>query len=89
MHLHYIYVLYSLKDKNFYIGKTVSIFDRLTRHFQGKVKSTKSRRPLVLVHLEVYRTPKEADKRESELKMPSAGRFKRKLRKRLKLNIPR
>ena len=37
-------------------------------HNDGKVTSTKSRRPLVVVYCEIYRTEKEAREREYKLK---------------------
>jgi predicted GIY-YIG superfamily endonuclease len=81
----YVYILYSLKDKNLYTGKTRDIVERLKRHSTGLVKSTAHRRPLILIHLEVYATAGEAYNRELALKMPSAGKFKRELRNRLGL----
>lgn len=86
MTLHYVYVLYSLKDKKFYIGRTNSLFKRLEKHNNGLVRSTKNRRPLILVHCEVFKEAKEAFLREKELKYPSAGRFKENLRKKFGLD---
>lgn len=83
--MYYVYVLYSLKDNSLYVGKTNDILDRLNRHTRGLVTSTKFRRPLELVHLEVYKTSSEIYNRELELKMPCAGRFKNELRARLGL----
>lgn len=83
--MNYVYVLYSGRDGNLYVGKTVDIYERLERHNNGRVVSTRNRRPLVLVHLEVYENSGEADKRERELKTPSAGRFKRELKEKLRL----
>ncbi len=83
--MYYVYILYSLKDKNFYTGKTSDLYKRLERHNKGLVFSTKNRRPLELVHCEVYREGKEAFLREKELKYPSAGKFKKILRGKLGL----
>lgn len=82
---YYVYILYSLKDKNFYIGKTNDLYKRLGRHFKGLVLSTKNRRPLLLVHCEVFKNTNEVFLRERELKQPSAGKFKEKLREKLTL----
>ena len=38
---YYLYVLQSLKDKNFYVGYTTNIPRRITQHNSGKVFSTK------------------------------------------------
>lgn len=83
--MHYIYVLFSLKDKKFYVGKTTNLFNRLEKHNKGWVKSTKDRRPLILVHCEVYKAGKEAFLRERELKYPSAGKFKKQLKEKFDL----
>ena len=86
--MYYVYVLYSLKDYKFYIGKCKDLYQRIEKHNNGWVRSTRYRRPLQLVHSEVFAEAKDAYLREKELKYPSAGKFKEELRKRLKLNIP-
>lgn len=83
--MYYIYVLYSLKDKKFYIGKTTNLNSRLKEHNAGEVRSTKNRRPLKLVHFEEFREARLAFLRERGLKLPSAGRFKKELKDRLGL----
>ena len=65
---HYVYVLLSLKDKRFYIGYTKDVLLRLGRHSRGEVKSTKNRRPLVLVHYECFIDKRDAEAREVFLK---------------------
>jgi predicted GIY-YIG superfamily endonuclease len=44
----YVYILRSMKDRNFYVGSTDNIRRRLTEHNSGKVDSTKGRTPLSL-----------------------------------------
>lgn len=63
-----IYVLRSEKDGNLYTGQTNNLERRLKEHRSGKVKSTKNRRPFILVHVEKFRTREEARWRERELK---------------------
>lgn len=41
----YVYILQSYKSKRYYCGQTNSIEQRLQRHNEGKVKSTKSECP--------------------------------------------
>lgn len=65
------------------MGKTSDIFKRLERHNNGRVTATTHRRPLKLVHLEVFSDAGKAFLRERELKFPSAGRFKKELGERL------
>lgn len=69
----HVYVLQSLKDKKHYIGFTSNIELRLDSHNKGLVKSTKSRRPLVLIYSEVFNTAKEARIRELEIKRMKGG----------------
>ena len=65
---YYIYVLLSIKDKRFYIGFTLNLKNRLSEHAKGKVKSTKNRRPLKLVHYEYFIDKADAKRREIFLK---------------------
>ena len=65
---YYIYVLLSIKDKRFYIGFTLNLKNRLSEHAKGKVKSTKNRRPLKLVHYEYFIDKADAKAREVFLK---------------------
>jgi len=44
----YVYVLLSEKDGKFYVGYTANLKNRLQMHNEGKVKSTKFRRPWAL-----------------------------------------
>ncbi len=83
--MYYVYILLSLKDNKFYVGKTKDLTKRLEKHTNGLVRSTKYRRPLKLVYKEIYNTAKEAYLREKELKYPSAGKFKNELRNKLGL----
>ncbi len=67
----FVYILYSEKDKGWYFGcTTLALKERLKYHNQGKVKSTKSRRPLVLAYFEESATNSLARKREWYLKHP-------------------
>lgn len=64
----YVYTLFSLKDKKFYTGYTTDLKNRLTEHAHGEVKSTKSRRPLKLIHYEYFINQHDAEAREVFLK---------------------
>jgi putative endonuclease len=50
--MNYSYVLLSDKDKEFYIGSTGDLRERVREHNQGRVRSTAYRRPLRLVYYE-------------------------------------
>ncbi len=67
--MHYIYLLQSLKDNGFYIGRSGNLRLRYTEHKNGKVTSTKNRRPLELVYYESYKEKSQAIERETKLKL--------------------
>jgi len=68
-----VYILQSQKDKRTYVGSTNNISRRLREHNQGRVKSTKSRLPLLVLFTEHFKTIQEARKREKWWKS-STGR---------------
>jgi len=76
-----IYVLYGEKDHKLYVGCTNNIKERLKRHNDGHVKATEHRRPLRLIHQEVYDDKAEAFSRERFLKSLWGGREKKKILK--------
>lgn len=77
--MHYVYILVSLKDKNFYVGLTKDLKLRLKKHIDGMVASTKNRRPLKLIGYEAYLFKQEAGAREKYLKS-NDGRKEMKIR---------
>jgi len=64
----YTYILYSQKDKGFYIGFTNNLKNRLTLHAKGQVISTKNRLPIKLIHYEYFINRADAEARERFLK---------------------
>lgn len=65
---YYTYVLISSKDYKFYIGSTSNLKDRIKIHNQGRVKSTKGRRPLKLIYYEACLKKQKAENREKYFK---------------------
>ncbi len=84
--MHYTYVLFSLKDKALYVGYSSDLKRRLNEHYQGRVQTTKSRRPLVLIYYESCLSASEARKREVYLKSVWGKRY---LKNRLRKSIER
>ncbi len=74
-----VYVLRSLKDQKFYIGQTNNLDERMRRHNEGRVPSTKGRRPFVLVWSEAFESRSQAVVRERELKSLKANKTFREL----------
>lgn len=77
----YTYILRSKKDGNLYTGFTPDLKRRVAQHNSGKVQSTKSRRPFVLIYYEACLVEQDARDRERYLK---SGMGKRFIRNRLK-----
>jgi len=69
----YVYVLKSKKDKKCYFGSTINLKQRLKLHNDGRIFSTKYRRPLTLVYYEAYLSEKDARRREQMLKNYGQG----------------
>jgi putative endonuclease len=78
---YYVYVLQSDVDKNFYTGYTKDLQQRLVLHNNGRVNSTKRRRPLTLIYWEGCLSQQDATTREKYLKTAWGKRY---LKNRLK-----
>lgn len=65
---YYTYILKSKKDNNFYVGYTKDLNLRFKLHQEGRVESTKNRRPLNLIYYECCLNQQDAIKREKYLK---------------------
>ena len=68
MRFYYTYVLLSQKDNKFYTGYTSDLKRRFEEHNSGRVKSTKDRRPLILIYYEACLNQQDATHREKYLK---------------------
>lgn len=64
----YFYILKSKVDNNLYFGSTYNLRRRLLEHNNGKVKSTKPRRPFELRYYESFYSENDARKREHSIK---------------------
>ena len=64
----YVYVLRSQVDRQFYVGLTRDLPTRVRAHNDGRVDSTKKRRPFELVYWEGCRNESDAAQREKYLK---------------------
>jgi len=73
--MHYVYVLRSLRDGNFYTGYTENLEKRVAEHNNGKSASTKYRIPLELVYYEACENQKDALRRERYLKTTYGKRY--------------
>lgn len=81
----YVYILFSLKDRKLYIGYSENLKDRINEHFKRKVRATKDRLPLILIHYEVFTNKKDAKTREKFLKSGfGRSQLKKALQNRLK-----
>jgi putative endonuclease len=76
--MHFLYILHSLKDGNFYTGITSDLERRIKEHEAGKNFSTAPRRPLMLIYYEAYLLKEDAEARERYLKTSMGRRVIRK-----------
>ncbi len=72
---YYVYVLRSLKDGFFYTGYTKDLALRISEHNKGKVFSTKSRYPFILIYFEGSLSRSDATRREKYLKTAWGKRY--------------
>ncbi len=79
--MYYTYVLYSERDRMFYVGFTKDLKLRFEQHKKGFVGSTKDRRPLKLIYYEACLNQEDATRREKYLKTYHGKMF---IRRRLK-----
>ena len=68
-----VYILYSEKNKKYYIGHTNDIDDRMRRHNRGLVKSTKSGCPWKIIYTEDFDSKNDAYRREFQIKSYKKG----------------
>lgn len=64
----YVYLLFSLKDKGFYIGFTTNLKLRLIKHAKGEIRATKFRLPVKLIYYEYFINEIDGKAREEFLK---------------------
>jgi putative endonuclease len=71
----YVYVLKSKKDRLLYTGCTSDLRERLKKHNNGQVPSTKLRVPLELIYYEFCVDKTDAFHREKYLKTTYGKRY--------------
>ena len=72
---HYVYVLESEKDGEFYVGYTMDVQKRVQEHNDGQVRSTKWRLPMKLIYWEGCINRQDATRREKYLKTAWGKRY--------------
>jgi len=75
----YTYILYSENADRYYVGHCEDLTQRLERHNNKLVLSTKSYTPWRLVYHETYSTRQEANARELYIKRMKSRKFIEKL----------
>ncbi len=84
--MYYVYVLQSLKDRKLYTGYTEDLKRRVNQHNNGKIVSTKFRRPFTVVYYEACLSKADALHQEKYLKTRYGKSF---LKSRLKHHFGR
>lgn len=77
---YYVYILRSKQDSRKYVGMTTDIDKRLYQHNAGRVRSTRTRRPLTLIYKEELSSLVDARKREKYFKTAAGRRFLKNIR---------
>lgn len=72
---HYVYILRSLSDRQFYVGLASNLPARVEQHQAGLVSSTKARIPFELVYWEGCLNRSDAAQREKYLKTAWGKRY--------------
>lgn len=75
----FVYILESLVDGTYYVGQTNNLNDRIKRHNNGNIKSTKFKKPYKLCYFEEFESRSNAMLREWEIKKKYNTERKRKL----------
>lgn len=78
---HYVYILKSSQNGNWYTGCTSDLLQRVNQHNDGKSRYTKTRGPYELIYYEASLNKEDAFARERYLK---SGMGKRYINNRLK-----
>lgn len=82
--MHYVYVLESKKDNQWYTGCTKNVRERFKLHSANQVASTKGRGPFKVIYFEGSQDKSDCFAREKFLK---SGPGKRYLKNRLKRSL--
>ncbi|MBL7159827.1 GIY-YIG nuclease family protein [Candidatus Microgenomates bacterium] len=77
--MYFVYILKSLKDNKYYIGQTNNLANRTKQHNNGKVRTTKHRKPLKLIYKESFSNREKAVKREKFFKTHKGYNYLKKL----------
>lgn len=72
---YWVYVIKSQLDHSYYTGSTPDVGLRVERHNLGWGRSTKAKRPWVLIHTEQYATKTEALRRERQIKRMKSRKY--------------
>ena len=72
--MYYVYFLF-LKDETIYKGSTDNLKRRVGEHKRGKVRSTRNKRPFVVLGYEAYQCQSDAERRERFLKTTEGRRL--------------
>ncbi len=77
--MYVVYILKSETHNRYYTGHTVDLENRIKRHNNGYVRSTKFYRPWSVVYTENFLTKSDAYNREMQIKAYKHGDYFKKL----------
>ncbi len=70
-----VYILYSKKWDQYYIGSTTDLMQRVEAHNLGRNKSTRGGAPWIVQYQKQYESPKEARQQEYALKKKKSRKY--------------
>ena len=87
--MYYMYILKSENNKQYYVGHTSNIEDRVIRHNTGRVTATRQNIPWSIFHMEEFADRASALKREYQIKSWKSRRAIERLKSSNKIEDPR
>ena len=73
--MYYVYILHSIEKDKYYIGSTENVDQRLQRHNNKMVRSTKAYAPWALRYTESFSTRALAENREKGIKNKKSRKY--------------
>ncbi len=78
---HFVYILYSTKNRSLYIGFSHNPIQRYYQHQNGEVQSTRPHRPYLLIYWECFQNKETAIRNEKRFKKTNLRRILRQFAK--------
>ena len=71
----FVYILFSNSLREYYVGSTQDVANRVEEHNSGECKSTRNGVPWKLIRIEEFKTRAEAVRKEKKIKSRGIRRY--------------